>query len=109
MNSLDQEITYAGRSRFFNPIKAAIQNMKKLLRNGGKISFTLNEEGGYSGNILVEIRASIHDTFLTDWVGNDPTRFPARIKAAVTILQQEGFSGRFQIIHEDGKVSIQAV
>ncbi len=109
VKSLDQEITYAGRSRFFNPIKAAIQNMEKLFKNGREISFPLDKEGGYSGNIMVEIRESDHDTFWTDWAGNDPTRFPARIKAAVTVLKQEGFSGRFQIIHEDGKVSIQVV
>jgi len=40
---------------------------------------------------LVEIRESDDDTFLTAWTGNDPTRFPARIKAAATILKQEGF------------------
>jgi hypothetical protein len=90
-------------------MEAAIKNMEGLLRNDRKISFTLDEEGGYSGSILVEIRESDNDTFLTDWTGNDPTRFPARIKAAVTVLRQEGFCGRFQIIHEDGKVSIQPV
>jgi hypothetical protein len=64
------------------------------------------EPGGYDHSVSVTISLDNTVDFETDWQGSDPTRFPARIKAAAAALLQQGMSGSFQISHQDGILSI---
>ena len=61
---------------------------------------------GYDGRVTVNIRPRNLDTFATNWTNNDPSRFPARIKAAATALKDSGNVGRFEITHTDGMLEI---
>jgi hypothetical protein len=67
----------------------------------------LRKPGGYNGNVLVDIADG--DEFETDWSRPDPTRFPARIRAAATALRDIGFVGKFRVTHQDGSLTISRV
>jgi hypothetical protein len=96
------------RSGFLPPCKAAITKNLLKLNNGRTI--TLNfASGGYGGEIYVTIKPQNRATFSTNWNNTDPTRFPARIKAAATALRDKGFAGCFKIIHDDGMLEMQRI
>jgi hypothetical protein len=65
------------------------------------------DKPGYTGDMDVEIRDG--ESFLAWTVQrfNDPTRFPARIKAAATALFSYGFRGAFNIAAKGKRVNIQ--
>ena len=65
------------------------------------------DKPGYTGDMDVEIRDG--ESFLAWTVQrfNDPTRFPARIKAAATALFSYGFRGTFHIAAKGKRVKIQ--
>jgi len=86
-------------------IQDAIQNAE------GKFPVTvqLQTGGGYSGSIRVEITEASPREFHSDWEGTDPTRFPARIRAAATALRDTKQLGTFLITHKDGEICISAV
>ena len=99
-------ITYAKRSKFTAPCKESIATQRERLETGQVITIPLGD-GGYAGQTIVILQGS-HDTvFETDWAGRNPTRFPARIKAAATALRDCGCMGVFAISHADGVVSMQ--
>ena len=67
------------------------------------------DKPGYTGDMDVEIREG--DTFLA-WTASrydDPTRFPARIKAAATALFAEGLRGSFRISARNDTVEIRRI
>src|SRR5690349_6119162 len=99
------KIRYSVRSSFLLPCKGAIRNGGQRLQNGGSVSVNL-PSGGYDGHVYVNIRPRDPATFETNWANSDPTRFPARIKAAATALKDSGYIGRFEITHTDGILGI---
>jgi hypothetical protein len=101
------DIAFATRSRFLADCEAAIRGNRAKLEAGGTLRVEL-EEGGYAGRVIVTIRRGDR-TFGTDWEGADKTRFPVRIKAAATALNNCGCVGRFQVVHADGSLEVTRV
>ena len=102
------KIAYATRSQFLPEFESAIQEHSAGLRIGGVVRVEL-PEGGYDGRVIVTIGRTDRMFFGTDWERTDPTRFPARIKAAATALRNCRCEGRFEISHSDGSLTIRAV
>ena len=102
------DIEYAIRSQFLDACEATVCEYRAELEAGGIVHVAL-KEGGYDGRVAVTIHPTDHAIFVTDWEGTDPTRFPARIKAAATALLNCGFEGRFDISHSGGSLTIRSV
>ena len=100
-------IEYAKYSKFLEPCKIAIQNNIKALENGVPIDVSFIK-GGYNGEINVNIEAD-KNTFSTSWNNQDPTRFPARIKAAATALKHSQCLGVYKVTHYHGLLTITRV
>ena len=96
------------RSGFLKICADVMLDGRKELESGGIIRINFDKRGGYAGRVLVTFRPNDTTSFETNWEGNDPTRFPARIKAAATALLNCGFLGRYEIIHRDGNLEIRA-
>ncbi len=96
-------IPYASRSKFTASCQDAIAAQQEVL-NAGQIIIVSLQPGGYLGEIKVTVDAGNSADFETDWSADDPTRFPARIKAAATALRDCGSTGSFGISHADGGV-----
>lgn len=94
------------QSEFLRPCEDVIGCSREALETGGIVRIDLDKEGGYAGRILVTIRSNDPVYFGTNWEATDPTRFPARIKAAATALLNCGCLGRYEIIHKDGHLEI---
>ena len=74
----------------------------------GKIEIDLKADpAGYTGEVRVTIHPDLDEGFGSDWVGDDLTRFPARIKAAASALKDNGYKDDWMINHEDGIIKIQ--
>ena len=99
------DITFSTRSGFLLPCKAAIQKHQRQLQAGVSICVSL-APGGYDGHVFVTLKPNNSVSFGTNWTTNDPSRFPARIKAAATALKDSGYIGRFEIKHTDGSLNI---
>lgn len=95
------------RSGFLKICEDVIYSGRKELEVGGSVRVNFKKRGGYPGRVLVTIRPNDKVSFKTNWEGNDPTRFPARIKAAATALLNCGFLGCYEITHRDGSMEIQ--
>jgi len=84
-----------------------LQFRRILSENPSGNEWTLQfDRNGYTGNMEIEI--SKPGTF-SAWTGqryDDPSRFPARIKAAATALFAEGFRGSFHVNAEAKEVRI---
>ena len=105
--TLDMNIPYASRSKFIAPCHTGITAQQEALDAGHVIRIALEvEKEGYPGKIQVSIAARNVTKFETNWSASDPTRFPARLKAAVTALRDCGCWGDFDISHADGVLSI---
>jgi hypothetical protein len=101
------DITYSTRSRFLDACEAAIRGHRADLDTGRTVYADLGERG-YKGRIVVTIRQNDRMSFGTEWSSSDPTRFPARIKAAATALLNCGYEGKFEVSHENGSLTIRA-
>ena len=74
----------------------------------GKIEIDLEADpAGYTGEVRVTIHPDLNEGFGSDWVSDDLTRFPARIKAAASALKDNGYKDDWMINHEDGIIKIQ--
>lgn len=102
------DIPYATRSKFLDVCEATIRSGRANLDAGSSLQIDVGE-GGYVGRTLVQIRPIDPVNFGTDWERDDPTRFPARIKAAATALQRCNCAGSFEISHSDGRIEIRRV
>lgn len=102
------DITYATRSKFLAACELGIRGHLTDLGASGVVHVDL-QKGGYEGRVIVTIRQNDRSAFGTDWESTDPTRFPARIKAAATALLFSGCEGQFEVSHSDGVLSIRAV
>jgi len=102
------DIAYSTRSQFLDACEAAIRGHRADLDAGGTVHVDLGE-GGYDGRIVVTIRPDDRASFGTDWTNSDPSRFPARIKAAATALLNCGCEGAFEVSHATGSLAIRSV
>jgi hypothetical protein len=102
------DIAYPTRSRFLDACEAAIREHHEELQRGGAVHVDLHE-GGYDGRVTLTIHAADSTVFGTDWENADPTRFPARIRAAAAALLNCRCEGRFEVSHSDGFLIIRAV
>jgi hypothetical protein len=88
-------------------IAAYLRDNEATPEDGSTVSIDLGKSGGYTGTIPVMIPVEETSAFEADWVNEDMTRFPARIKAAATALKDLGHSGTFRIeASDDGIVRI---
>ena len=78
-------------------IAAYLRDNEATPEDGSTVSIDLGKSGGYTGTIPVMIPVEETSAFEADWVNEDMTRFPARIKAAATALKDLGHSGTFRI------------
>ena len=102
------DIAYATRSQFLDICEIAIKEHRTKLDAGDAIRIILRE-GGYNGKVSITINPDDQSSFSTDWERTDPTRFPARIKAAATALRDCGCDGKFEINHSDGLLKIRSI
>lgn len=100
------QIKYASRSKFLDACEAVIREHQGHLAGKTGVRVDLDEPGGYEGRVIVTINTKDRAVFETDWEGRDPTRFPARIKAAATALLNCNCDGQFEILHSDGSLNI---
>jgi hypothetical protein len=97
------KIPHLTRDGSFRPqLRAAIAT----LTDSDAIQVTLSTGGGYNGSIQVRIGPRAEAEFEAAVELADPSRFPARIRAACTELRDQGCSGTFQVTHEDGILTI---
>ena len=95
-----------GRSRFIPIIVESIKTQKRAFDLGSQVIIEFDEEkAGYPGSFEVNVNPS-KEVFTVEFSNTDPTRFPARIKAAARALCQEGYNGRFEISHKAGTLKI---
>ena len=107
MDEPRNEIEFAQRSKFLQPCQEAIFRQSQALNQGQQISIDLStEKSGYAGKTKVAIEDNGSNFFSSTWVGEDRTRFPARIRAAATALKTCRSFGDFEIQHRDGILTI---
>jgi len=102
------KIRYAIRSSFTEDCENTVRSHAESLNGGSPVVVNL-KPGGYSGQVKVDIIDGDPDGFCVDWKGSDPTRFPARIKAAATALYRCKYFGKFLITHANGKLTIRRI
>jgi hypothetical protein len=91
----------------FYPVVREILPVGCPLAPGQIISCDLPADGGFAGDVAVDIFDG--PEFDTDWTSSNPDEwslFPARIRAAATALRDTGQRGRFRITHKDGALTI---
>ncbi|RLI69998.1 hypothetical protein DRO97_11300 [Archaeoglobales archaeon] len=101
-------IYYPKRSNFLKDCERIIRQNKDELLSGIPVTIRLSPQG-YNGKIRVSIEEANFTTFWADWEYSDPTRFPARIRAAAYALFRQGCFGEFIISHKTGILTIQYV
>jgi len=101
------DISYPVRSKFLDACRIAILQSRVKPEPAQPVIVKLNE-GGFGGKILVTICADDQKFFGSNWDGNDPTWFPARIRAAAWALKLCDYSGSFEISHMDGTLEIRS-
>ena len=102
------DIAYVQHSKFLEACEVALASHRPAMEAGRPVNVSF-VGGGYGGQITVTIRPHDQRCFGTNWENVDPTRFPARIKAAATALARCHFEGRFEISHSDGIITIRAI
>ena len=73
------------------------------------VQISLSPTGGYKGAMDVTIGKRSEDEFEAEVELSDPSRFPARIRAACTELRDQGYTGSFRITNDDGILTISRV
>ncbi|WP_147364071.1 hypothetical protein [Deinococcus cavernae] len=102
------QLRQAQRSRFTAPIEMALREQLEALNQGQLVHVHLAAtRDGYGGSVRVTLPATSAQEFETDWQGTDSTRFPARLRAAVTALATLGLSGQYQLNHTAGVLTVQ--
>ncbi|MGV8150091.1 MAG: hypothetical protein ACLKAN_13925, partial [Alkaliphilus sp.] len=99
-------IYYPAQSSFLKGCEDAIRQNKELLAAGTSICANFSPQG-YNDEIRVNIEKTNSVSFWAEWENPDPTRFPARIKAAAYALFRQGCLGEFMISHDIGTLTIQ--
>jgi hypothetical protein len=102
------QLPFAARSRFTAPMVQTLLMQRAAFEAGEVITIMLTEiRDGYPGQAIVDLTLQHPSGFLADWTGQDATRFPARLRAAATALNEIGARGRFVLIHRAGELTIQ--
>jgi hypothetical protein len=107
----DMTYTFSGngRSKFIPAITEALKEQKQTLVAGRQIVIQLEaEKEGYPGTFYCKINPSACSITI-NFKNPDPTRFPARIRAAARALCQEGFDGTFEISQKAGILTIRKI
>jgi hypothetical protein len=99
------KLKYSTRSSFFPLIHAAFDSQGSCPNERDPVKVELSQQG-YDGQVIVELSPQSRDEFEADWEGNDETRFPARIRAAATVLRDRKCFGRYLISHDQGRLTI---
>lgn len=99
-------IEFVTRSSFIKACEQGIRAETEALRSGQLVCITLGS-GGYDATVRIFIDHMNRDSFDTNWSSSDPTRFPARIRAAATALRNCGITGPMEIAHRNGKLIVQ--
>jgi len=102
------EIPCSTWSNFLEEIEDALLENRDTLLLGTPLTIRFSPKG-YNGRIRVNIDRANSATFWADWESPDPTRFPARIKAAASALFRQGCFGEYLISHETGILTIQSL
>jgi two-component system chemotaxis response regulator CheY len=98
-------ISYPERSSFEAMIRTAIKEGHHRLSRGLPVTLSMGPRG-FKGSFAVTIDPDDIHCFETDWEHPDPSRFPARIRAAAKALLAEGQFGTFAVSHADGILQI---
>jgi len=98
-------ISYPTRSVFLVPLESAIETQRAALVSGAPITVRLSPQG-YEASVKVLTALSNTDAFWADCEYSDPTRFPARIRAATLALYRQGCFGSYLITHKMGLLTI---
>ena len=103
MRGFAVEVAYASRrdKGFTKEVRNAIAENP----SGIEWECTLGGKG-YCGKMDVEVHNDEHFVAWTSVRYDDPSRFPARIKAAATALFEEGLQGEFHVHAENDKLKI---
>ncbi len=101
-------IDYPTRSSFLKDCEEAISKNKNTLFQGGPISITFSAKG-YNEKLKITIEKIDSVSFQTNWVSSDPSRFPARIRAAASALFRQGCFGEYLISHYSGTITIRFI
>jgi len=84
-----------------------VSQVKEQIEEGLKVQMDLQKAGGYPGvNIKITIMQDNIKYFDTDWEYEDWTRFPARIRALATALQDNWMWGTYLVSHDNGLVEL---
>ena len=94
-----QWIAFSASSDFFDAIADRIRRDDEALFAGDSVVVTLGGSG-YDATHIVVLDAARDDAFLGDFPGSDTTRFPARIRAAATVLSEQRQFGSFAVTSE---------
>lgn len=97
------DIPYVQRSEFLEPITRQLAGASFGDRRA--ILMTL-KPGGYRGAYTITIDQGRRLEFHSTGKATDTTRYPVRIRAAVTALRDLGFAGSFRVSHDDGRLEI---
>lgn len=101
------QISFATRSTFKDTIVQALLVEREALKAGRVVTIELAAmPEGYPGELTVELSPQRSSSFTTDWEGRDPTRFPARLRAAATALDSIGERGQFALTHRAGTLTV---
>jgi hypothetical protein len=97
------KLQYSVRSRFFATIEKALPTYASVRELDVRVFLG---PGGYELDVEILIHADDAGWFDVDWENRDPSRFPARLRAAATVLKQRGYAGAFLIGHREGTLTI---
>ena len=103
MRSFAVEVAYASRRD-----KGFTEQLRKIIFDnpaGTEWECNLGSKG-YTGKMDIEVHKDAHFVAWTAVRYDDPTCFPARIKAAATALLEEGQQGEFHVSAERDKLKI---
>jgi hypothetical protein len=99
-------IPYASRSSFLAICEQSICRSRADLLAGQPVQILFQKSGGYAGAEIAAIRESATTHFVVDRRYADPTRFPARLRAAATALHRQRCFGRFELCCHDGELTL---
>jgi hypothetical protein len=101
-------ISYGQGSKFLTPCETAIRKELAALDAGTPIRLRF-PSGGYNGTVVVSIDRYDDGQFSAKWSSSDPSRFPARLKAAATALYNCACFGDFELSHRANTLEIRRI
>jgi hypothetical protein len=93
-------------SEFYTQVREVIER-RMPLEMGKTVECNLQKPGGYE--LAVDVFIKPGEVFQSDREYRDYTRFPARIRAAATVLRDLGNFGRYSIRHRQSILTINQI